>query len=112
MTKKNDEDFKISTKCWIRDSDYVNNDVKVQDHCHITGKYRRSAHRGCNTNLKLNHKVPIAFHNLKNYDSHLIIKELGKFNLKISVIPNGLEKYMSFTTSNKLSFIDSCQVLH
>ena len=39
MTKKDDEDFKISTKRWIRDSDYVNNDVKVQDHCHITGKY-------------------------------------------------------------------------
>ena len=31
MTKKDDEDFKISTKCWIRDSDYVNNDAKVQD---------------------------------------------------------------------------------
>ena len=68
--------------------------------------------KGCNTNHKLNHKIPIAFHNLKNYDSHLIIQELGKFNLKISVIPNGLEKYMNFTISNKLSFIDSCQVLH
>ena len=68
--------------------------------------------KGCNTNHKLNHKIPIVFHNLKNYDSHLIIQELGKFNLKISVIPNGLEKYMSFTISNKLSFIDSCQVLH
>ena len=44
MTKKDDEDLKISAKCWIHDSDYVNNDAKVQDHCHITGKYRRSAH--------------------------------------------------------------------
>ena len=33
--------------------------------------------------------------------------ELGKFNIKISVTPNGLEKYMSFTINNKLSFIDS-----
>ena len=112
MTKKDDEDFKISCKCWICDSDYVNNDVKVQGHCHITGKYRRSAHRGCNANLKSNHKIPIAFHNLKNCDSHLIIQELGKFNLKISIIPNGLEKYMSFAISNKVSFIDSFRVLH
>ena len=35
-------------------------------------------------NLKLNHKASIIFHNLKNYDSHLIIT-------------NGLEKNMSFT---------------
>ena len=36
--------------------------------------------------------VPVIFHNLKGYDSHLIFKELSKFNVKISVIPNGLEK--------------------
>ena len=32
---------------------------------------------------------------------------LGKFSLKINVIPNGLEKYMRFIINNKLSFIDS-----
>ena len=33
--------------------------------------------------------------------------KLGKFNLEINVIPNGLEKYMSFSINNKLIFIDS-----
>ena len=33
------------------------------------------------------------------------MQELGKFNLKINAIPNGLEKYMSFSTSNKFTFI-------
>ena len=33
------------------------------------------------------------------------MQELGKFYLKINVIPNGLEKYMSFSINNKLSFI-------
>ena len=51
------------------------------------------------------------FHNLKNYDSHLIMEELGKFNLQVNVIPNGLEKHASFTINNKLSFIDSLQFL-
>ena len=39
------------------------------------------------------------------------MQELGKFSLKINVIPNGLEKYMSFSINDKLSFIDSFQFL-
>ena len=109
MTKADNEDFKNSTKYWICDNDYVDSDVKVRDHCHITGKNRGSAQKDCNINLKLNHKTIVVFHNLKKYDSHLIMQELGKFNLKLSVIPNGL--YMSFTINNKLSLIDSFQFL-
>ena len=30
------KDIKNSIKCWISDNDYVDNDVKVTDHCHIT----------------------------------------------------------------------------
>ena len=56
MTKEDSEDFENSTKCWIYDNDYIDADVKVRDHCHITGKYRASAHRDCNINVKLNHK--------------------------------------------------------
>ena len=37
------------------------------------------------------------------------MQELGKVNLKINVVPNKLEKYMSFTINSKLSFIDSFQ---
>ena len=100
MTQEDNENFKNSTKCWICDNDYIDADVKVTDHCHITGKYRGSAHRDCNINVQLNHKIPAVFHNLKNYDSHLIMQELGKFNLKINVTPNGLEKYIIFSISN------------
>ena len=55
MTKEDNEDFKNSTKCWICDNDYINSDVKVKDHGHITGKYRGFAHRDCSINSKLNH---------------------------------------------------------
>ena len=111
MTKENNEDFENSTKCWICGNDYVDNIIKVRDHCHITGKYRGSAHTDCNINVKSNHKVSVAFHNLKNYDSHIITQELSIFNLKINVIPNGLEKHMSFTINNKLTFINNFQFL-
>ena len=111
MTDKDNEDFENSTKCWICDNDYIDSDVKVRDHCHNTGKYTDSAPRDWNINVKVNHKISVVFHNLKNYDSHLIIQELVKFNLKINVILNGLEKYRSFSINNKLSFIDSFQFL-
>ena len=53
----------------------------VRDHCHVTGKYRGSAHQTCNLKLKIsaeNIKIPVVFHNLKGYDSHFIMNELGE----------------------------------
>ena len=69
----------------------------------MTGKYRGSAHGDSNIEVKLNHKVPVGFHKLKNYNSHLILQELGNFNLKISFTPNGLGKY---SINNELVCID------
>ena len=51
-------------------NDYVDNDVKVRDHCNITGKTRAFAHRDCTISVKLNHKIPVVFQNLKKYNSH------------------------------------------
>ena len=51
------------------------------------------------------------FHNLKNYDSHLIIEKLSIAILKINVTPNGLEKYKSFRVNNKLRLVDAFQFL-
>ena len=55
----------------------------------------------------LNYTIYIVFYNIKNNDSHLIILELRKFNPKINVISNGVQKNMSFNINNKLSFIDT-----
>ena len=49
----------------------------------------------------------LIFHNLKNYDCHLIMQELDNFNLKINDILNGLEKYMTF----RVIIIESIQFL-
>ena len=106
-TKKDNEGFESSTKCWICDNDYIYGIVKLRDNCHMSGKYRGLTQRECSINVKLNRKIPLVFHNLKSYDSPLITQELGKFNSKLSVIPNGLEKYMNFSVNNKLSFTDS-----
>ena len=78
----------------------------------MTGKFRGAAHGNCNINLQLTKKVPVIFHNLRGYDSHLIFNELDKFDVKISVIPNGLEKYMAFFLNKNLVFIDSMQFMN
>ena len=52
MTKKDDEDFQNSAKCWICDNNCVDGGVKVRDHCHITRKYTGSTHRDCNIKVK------------------------------------------------------------
>ena len=86
--------FRQSNSCWICKKFIYNDDKKLRDHCHVTRKFRGASHWICNINLQLTKKVPIIFHNLKGYNSHLIFCELNKFNVKISVIPNRLEKYM------------------
>ena len=40
------------------------------------------------------------------------MKDVGKFDVKVSAIPNGLEKYMAFTVNKNLVFIDSMQFMN
>ena len=88
--------FQRSNICWIWKKLIDNDQEKVRDHCHATGKFRGAAHWDYNINFQLTKNVSVIFHNLRGYDSHLIFNELDKFDVKISVIPNGLEKYMAF----------------
>ena len=107
MSAEENERFELTSIYRICSKLIEDSDNKVRDHCHISRKYRGAGHWSCNINLKITKKVPVIFHNLKGYDSHLIFKELGRFNVKISVIPNRLEKYMAFTINKNLVFIDS-----
>ena len=61
------------------------------------------------TNLRLPRKLPIIFHNLQGYDRHIIFKELNNFNVDITIIPKGIDKYMSIIVNRYITFIDSLQ---
>ena len=79
---------------------------RVRDHCHLTGKYRGAAHNECNLNYSFTGRIPVILHNLRGYDSHLIMQGLGKLkNKEINCIRNNTEKYISFSI-DKLDFID------
>ena len=97
MSGEDEEKFQSSNKCWICNKLFTEEDKKVRGHDHIIGTYRGSTHSNCNIILKLTEKVPLIFHNLRGSDSHWIMQEINKFDVEISVIPNGSEKYMAFT---------------
>ena len=128
MTKEDEEKFLKANECYICNKKYTDKDIKVRDHCHITGKYRGSAHQECNLQLRLNPeevKIPVIFHNLRGYDSHFIMQEIGAIvknhtyknnkgeekQMNINAIPNNMEKYMAFMLGNHLTFIDSFQFM-
>ena len=147
MTKENEADFQKATKCHICDQQYRGDvvdiedveviediedikdiEIRVRDHCHITGKFRGSAHQDCNLKLQINPnkiKIPVFFHNLRGYDSHFIMQQIGEIakkhgytnkrgeecHMNINCIPNNMEKYMAFALGNHLTFLDSMQFM-
>jgi hypothetical protein len=110
LTNEEQKSFNKARICHIC-GDVLGTD-KVRDHDHISGEYRGASHNSCNINLNnKNLKIPVVFHNLKNYDGHFIIKELSRFNFKnIGLIAQNFEKYMTFNFGC-FKFIDSCSFL-
>ena len=81
MTEADDQHLKTMDGCHICGEKYTDKDVRVRDHCHITGKFRGSAHQECNLKLRIipeDIKIPVIFHNLRGYDSHFIIQQIGE----------------------------------
>ena len=51
MSEKEEEEFQSSNTGWICEKLIDNDNEKVRDHCHITGKFRGATHWSCNINL-------------------------------------------------------------
>ena len=100
FTEEDKKRFNKSKECWICGEPL--NDDKVRDHCHYTGRFRGPAHNKCNLKYRKPKFVPVVFHNLSGYDSHLFIKNLGFNPGKIDCIPNNEEKYISFSKNIKV----------
>jgi hypothetical protein len=117
ITAEQEQEFRNATNCHICEKPLPErcpektSNYRVRDHCHVTGNYRGAAHNDCNINFKYKSKIPIMIHNLRGYDSHLILKHYGDQSSKITCIPNNTEKYMAFSIDD-LQFLDSFQFMN
>ena len=116
LTKKQQQDYLVAIQCHICKESILTNDsrgVKVRDHCHFTGLFRGAAHQQCNLKYRKVHKIPVFFHNLSNYDSHIIFQYIDKIKAgkEIKVIAKSLEKFIAFSIGT-LHFKDSLQFLN
>ena len=59
MTEKDEINFKKADSCHICNQKYTVKDIRVRDHCHVTQKYRGSAHQDRNLNFRLTDKIPV-----------------------------------------------------
>ena len=102
----------------------INNDNKVRDHFHYTGKYGGAAHNKCNLNYKISKEIPVVFHNGSTYNYHFIIKQLTReFKGNFDYLGENTKKYIIFpapikkehdngkTTTCTLKFIDRCRFM-
>ena len=67
MSEEEEHLFQQSNSCWICKKLIDNDEEKVRDHCHVTGKFRGAAHWDCNIKFQLTKKVTVIFHNLRGY---------------------------------------------
>ena len=121
MTEEQEAAFQAATHCYMceerfdqlhPDEDRKDKWSKVRDHNHTTEEFRGAAHSICNLSKKRTYHIPVFFHNLRGYDSHLIMQGIHRYagKRRLSVIPNTMEKYVSFQLGN-LRFLDSLQFL-
>ena len=69
LTKGEKKEFRKNSICHICE-EKIEGEVKVRDHCHLTGKYRGPAHSCCNLNYKPPNFIPVFFHN-SHYDTSI-----------------------------------------
>ena len=51
MSEAEEQFFQQSNSCWICQKLIVQDNEKVRDHYHVTGKFRGAAHWNCNINF-------------------------------------------------------------
>lgn len=117
MTKEDEESFRTATHCCLCHKVFAVNETKVKHHLHFhkasdkRSNFMCASHNRCNLNCKQATFVPVIFHNLKNFDGHILCQSIGLFKeTEIKCIPQTFEHYISFSLGN-LRFIDSFQFL-
>ena len=88
LTQDQKAAYRRETECHICKQSIFSGQIKVRDHCHLTGKYRGSAHEECNLKYQDSRTIPVVFHNSSGYDAHFIIRDIcTHFYGKVDLLP-------------------------
>lgn len=63
--------------CQICEQLFEEEEERVRDHCHLTGRFRNPVYSKCHLGYQLPYYVPVVLHNLQNIGSHFLIKEFA-----------------------------------
>ena len=101
LTDAEEATFKAASCCHICKEGERADDPWVRDHCHLSGRFRGAAHNSCNIRYGLcpdKIKIPVFFHNLRGFDSHLILRHVNpKRHGTIKCIPKNTEQLITFS---------------
>ena len=125
----NEEDrqkFEDASVCYICSNDialhrkvispFTDENPRVRDHDHLTGRFLGAAHKLCNLNKRREKPfLSVFLHNFSGYDSHLLLPYLTNTILpeieSVNVIPRSSEKFMAITINRRITFLDSMNFL-
>ena len=100
LTKKQWKKYKKASRFHICFKSFTEDNPKVRDHCHYSGLYRGAAHSLCNLRYRIPSYIPVVYHNLSGYGTHLFIRELAASvpgGAKMGVIAKNKEDYITFS---------------
>ena len=112
LTSEERDRLKLTQTCYLCQKEMLQD--KVLDHDHLTGRLLGVAHNECNLKRREAQVLTVYCHNFAGFDSHLLIREIGKRKdiiSSVSAIPLNTQKFKCLTVNNKIRFLDSLAFL-
>lgn len=111
MNTETEKEFQMATHCHICEQAFTYKTKKVRDHYHVGvegnanfpnySNFRGAACNGCNINFREPKFIPVIFHNLREFDGHILCQCFGKLkDKKLKVIAQNMARYVSFSVDD------------
>ena len=104
MTAADRRRYESTTHCRSCNIFFDSSTIKCRDHDHFTSKFRGALCANCNLQKKNLLFIPLYAHNLRKFDSHLIIKAKTDKSIPMSTLSNNREQVITITLGNIFSF--------
>ena len=112
MTWRDWDKYRAQTICKACNKPFEDGEIRVRDHCHVTGRFRAALHQVCNLRVRQTKHLHVFIHNFRGYDSHLILRGFRDHpEMELSIVAQSMEKYLAVRWGKDISFKDSFQFM-